>query len=234
MTIEHDDVFGAIYKDPTMVAVQFNRINAGGMKGHVLFGSSIACDHLISLKITQAEVSRNLSKDWFHGDLSSIIEVWLTPSQFSELLTSMNYGSGAPGTLRFLRGEGHFDLPELPSKSDQFKEEIDEDIKNFRLNIIRASEKAQELLDNPKPPTKATRLELKRMIDNIGAFAKSQLPFVMDQFNQQMAKTLSECKAEVDAFVTHVVQKTGLDALKDGAPQIEYIRQEQIGEGKSE
>jgi archaellum component FlaC len=232
MTVEQEN-FGTTYKDPAMVTVQFDRINVGGLKGHVLFGSSVGCNQIISLKISQAEVSRNLSEDWVHGE-GPIIEVWLTPSQFAELITSMNYGSGAPGTLRWLRGEGSFDLPELPSKSEQFKEEIDEDIKKFRYNIIRASKKAKDMLDDPKPPTKAVRQELKSMIDSIEAFASSQLSFVMDQFNQQMARTVSECKAEVDAFVTHVVQKTGLDTLKDSVPQISYTKQEQVGGAKSE
>jgi hypothetical protein len=234
MTVEHNKTFGTTYRDPAMVTVQFDRISIGGLNGHVLFGSSVACDQLISLKISQAEVARNLSEDWVHGDIGPIIEVWLTPSQFAELITSMNYGSGAPGTLRWLRGEGNFELPELPSKSEQFKEEIDEDIKNFRHNIIRASKKAKEMLDDPKPPTKAVRQELKSMIDSIEAFANSQLPFVMDQFNRQMARTVSECKAEVDAFVTHVVQKTGLDTLKKSVPQISYTKQEQIDGAKSE
>jgi hypothetical protein len=233
MTVEHEN-FGTTYRDPAMVTVKFDRINAGGLKGHVLFGSSVACDQLISLKISQAEIARKLSEDWVHGEINTIIEVWLTPSQFAELITSMNYGSGAPGTLRWLRGEGEFDLPELPSKSEQFKEEIDEDIKKFRHNIIQASKKAKDMLDDPKPPTKALRQELKSMIDGIESFANSQLPFVMDQFNRQMAKTVSECKAEVDAFVTNVVQKTGLDALKNSVPQISYTNQEQIGGEKSE
>jgi hypothetical protein len=233
MTVKHEN-FGTTYKDPAMVTVQFDRISIGGLNGYVLFGSSVACDQLISLKISQAEVARNLSEDWVHGDIGPIIEVWLTPSQFAELITSMNYGSGAPGTLRRLRGEGCFDLPKLPSKSEQFKEENDEDIKNFRHNIIRASKKAKDMLDDPKPPTKAVRQELKSVIDSIEAFASSQLPFVMDQFNRQMAKTVSECKAEVDAFVTHVVQKTGLDTLKDSVPQISCAKREQIGGVESE
>jgi hypothetical protein len=233
MTVEHDKTFGTTYRDPAMVTVQFSRINAGGLRGHVLFGSSVACDQIIQLSIMEGEVSRDLSQDWVHGH-KNIVEVWMTPAQFAELLTSMNYGSGAPGTLRFLRNEGEFELPELPSKSEQFREEIDRDVAEFQRTIARASKKAKELLDDPKPPTKAMRQELKLMIDGIEKFAGDHLPFVMDQFNRQMAKTVTECKAEVDAFVTHVVQKTGLDALKSSAPQISYTKQEQIGEEKVE
>jgi hypothetical protein len=72
MTVEYNKTVGTTYKDPAMVTVQFDRISAGGLKGHVLFGSSVACDQLISLKITQAEISRNLSEDWVHGDIAPI------------------------------------------------------------------------------------------------------------------------------------------------------------------
>jgi hypothetical protein len=68
-----DSIGGITYSDPTMVTVGFSRQTYGNIEGVSLFGSSVKNHQVISLRITQADLTRNLSSDWIHGDLKPII-----------------------------------------------------------------------------------------------------------------------------------------------------------------
>jgi len=43
----------------------------------------------------------------------------------------------------------------------------------------------------------------------------ANMPFVQTQFNEAMDKTVTEAKAEVEAFVSHKVTSLGLASLKE-------------------
>ena len=52
----------------------------------------------------------------------------------------------------------------------------------------------------------------------------SKIPFVSDQFREQMEKTVLEAKSEVEAFIEHKIRSTGMEALgykKENYPLIE-------------
>jgi hypothetical protein len=140
---------GFTYSDPTMVQVGFSR-QTYGSEGVTLFGSSVKNNNVISLKISQSEVNRRLSQDWYHAEPRPIIEVLLTPLQFSELLTTMNVGFGVPGTLA-RHGDQNFEVPEYPSKAEQFKEEVIGDLKAVIEQINAAGQIIEDLIDGPKP-----------------------------------------------------------------------------------
>jgi hypothetical protein len=46
------------------------------------------------------------------------------------------------------------------------------------------------------------------------------MPFYLDQFDEAATRVASQAKAEVDAFITTAVMNTGLQALKDKAPEL--------------
>ena len=52
------------------------------------------------------------------------------------------------------------------------------------------------------------------------SWLKSNIPYLAEQFAEQMDKTVTEAKAEVEAYVTQTIQRTGLDALEDMKPQL--------------
>ena len=215
-----DSIGGITYSDPTMVTVGFSRQTYGGIKGVSLFGSSVKNHQVISLRITQADLTRNLSSDWIHGDLKPIIEVLLTPLQFAELLTTLNVGSGVPATLVYHNGES-FDIPEFPSHGEQFRDEIKDDMEVVISTMREAEKEITDLIEDPKPVGKAVRKKLLDMVASYRNFIESHIPFVISQFGKQMDRTVVEAKADVDAFVQDTIVKTGIAELKKQAPQIE-------------
>ncbi len=200
----------------SFVTVQFNHISTGA-KGTVLFGSSIKHNHLVSLTVRKGSVRRNLNQDWVHGS-DEMIEVWLSPSQFAELLTTMNYGSGVPGTLKHVKGVRVED-PVLESKHLQFTKELSKDIEETLTHFDRILKRADSLLASSKPLTRAEKDELQEGIQKVQRLMTDHLPFLVKQFTQQMDKTASEAKAEVEAFIDHAVSSAGLQALKEKVEQ---------------
>jgi hypothetical protein len=208
---------GVVYSDPAMVQAGFSRQTREGV---TLFGSSVKNGTVISLAIHATDQTRFLSRDWYHAHPAPIIEVLFTPHQFAELLTTMNVGNGVPGTLVRHNGET-FDLPELPSKAEQFRDEIADDTREFVEKIKKERKTIENLLDDPKPIGKQARRSLKELLVSYQKLFDEHLPFIISQFERQMATTVAEAKAEVDAFVEHTVVQTGIEALKSQRPQIE-------------
>jgi hypothetical protein len=210
---------GIEYSDPAMVTVSFSRQTVGG-RGTSLFGCSVKNHSVISLKVHPATVDRNLSQDWVHEQMIPIVEVLLSPNQFAELLTTMNSCPGTPGTLVLYNGE-RYETPEFPSKSEQFKNEAKANIEKAMKGLGETEDAITAMLDDPKPIGKAVRKQLRDMVRVYRRLLEDHVPFLMDQFARQMNKTVSEAKAEVDAFVTDMAIRTGLESLKKSAPQIE-------------
>lgn len=210
---------GIRYRHPAMAMVSFTRCQ--GSKN--LFGSSIEQQHFIQLRIKTASVERELSNDWYHSDCRDLIEVSLTPNQFAELLTSMNVGDGVPCTLNEFNGE-HFSFPKMESKGSQFKREIRDAVKKTVGHMTTAVKDLENLLDRAKPLTKAEKAEVIDKIHSLHKLTEDSLPFILNQFQEQMDKSVVEAKAAVDTFITHTITKTGLTTLKDQG--IKFIEQE--------
>jgi len=224
MKIEKTDN-GVRYSDPAMVMVGFSRqTHGGGGDGISLFGSSIKNNNVISLHIYQAEVKRDLSQDWYHTR-EPIIEILLSPLQFAELLTTMNVGGGVPGTLIHHNGE-NFTLPKMPEKAEEFKEEIGKDFEEIIHKINEAGKIIENLIDDPKPIGKQVRKQLKDLVSSFRNTIEHHFPFILKQFSRQLARTVTEAKAEVDAFVEHTIVQTGIEELKKRVPQITEMTDE--------
>ena len=137
MTVEKNDN-GTIYSDPSMVMVGFSRpTHAVGADGVSLFGSSIKNSSVVSLTIYPAYIDRHLSQDWHHAKTQPIIEVLLSPLQFAELLTTLNIGFGVPATLVQHEGK-HYELPKIPSKAEQFRDEVADDFRKIVNSLVEA------------------------------------------------------------------------------------------------
>lgn len=221
-TKETGPIGGYNYEDPAYVTAKFSRMTGNA----TLFGSSVKHHQMIALEISHADMNRSLSRDWIHGG-KPIIEVWFSPNQFAELITTMNMGSGIPGTMRYHSGE-MFDLPEIPSKAEQFKEEAKESLTGLLSEIKEEIDKVEILIDEKKPLGQGAKKDLASILRRIEGFVTNNLGFIMSQFAEQMEKTVVEAKAEVEAFVDHAITQTGLEALKDSQPKLlDYDKDEE-------
>ena len=107
-----EDVLGTSYKHPSFGMLSFNRTHGGHSN---LFGSSIQHNDTIHMVLKEGVVIRGLNDDRYVGE-DEILEVEMSQSQFAELITSMNVGTGTPCTIKYLRGKGRINEADFINK----------------------------------------------------------------------------------------------------------------------
>lgn len=198
-------------KHPSYGMIGFSRISCGNQR---LFGSPIEHDTMIALRVHTAYRTESFGYEHIYAD-EDIVEVMLSPAQFSELLTTMNMGDGVPCTIRFDKENGHIKQPEsytnVRETSERYLEEAMEELsKRLDKLLTLASDIAES-----KTASKKSRTELFEAATMVKTQLVSNLPFVHKTFGEQMDKTVSEAKANVDALITTAVTKLGLEKLED-------------------
>lgn len=208
-------------KHPSQVQVSFSRVQSS----HPMpfYGSDIKVNNWIQLRIKTSIKKRDLSNDRFHAD-DTILEIRLSPNQFSELLTTMNVGEGVPGTLTFHQvldlPNGAVPMPVQENKTAIFKEEINLLGTDIMARMIELENTVDGL--NISKSAKTAILERTRMVKQD---ITSNLPFILRQAKEQVDKIVSAGKSAVDAFYTGVITRLGIAALQN-QPRITLIENE--------
>lgn len=202
--------FGEKTSHPSYGLLSFNRTDSN--TGKTLFGSSIKHQRTITMRIKTAEKERDLNKNWYYGR-DTIVEVEMSPVQFSEAITAMNMGDGTTVTIRRVHGKAIEPCPD-----DNIRERF---VDEFNSSINRVSDKLDELkaiandLKNQKGGLKVSeKKDLCSKIEMAHQDLKANLPFVLKQFNRQMNKSVLEAKGEIDAFVTNITQRLGIEEFR--------------------
>lgn len=175
-----------------------------------LFASRIPVDTAIALRVHTAEVSDEYGAEQVHHNHRPLVEVYLTPNQFSELLTTMNVSSGVPCTIKHVEGTEVEDFEKRKNARKRGEDYLTEILDELNDRIITLEKTA----DNLKLSKKA-KDELKLQIDVLKQHFESNIPFVGKVFKEEMDKVVVEAKADVDALVTHTVNQLGIKSLKN-------------------
>jgi hypothetical protein len=189
---------------------ELSRISSN--KGKTLFGSSIAHSNTIELRIYEAEHIRSeFSSDRYYAK-KNLITVEMSNTQFAELITSFNYGSGVPVTLRQFDGIRKAN----PISFDKRKQHIDEfklKMNKFSENLERDENRLIELLKKPKL-SKADKHEMTLLFTYARRNINQNIPFFESMFEEQIDKTITEAKGEIDSFINNAVTRTGIETLQ--------------------
>jgi len=177
-----------------------------------LFGSSIRHGNTVRLKIKTAEVKRDLHTDWYHG-VEGLIEVELSPTQYAEMISSMNIGDGVPCTIRHINQEHMKNPPEVKQRQI-FEEEFKKDVDEIKRMCDGGVKEISKTLLKKGGITVAERKEVNNQISMLMQSVNSNLPFLQKSFNESIDKTVLEAKGEVEAFVTNKVLSLGIKGLE--------------------
>lgn len=207
-----------IQKHESQAQVSFSRVNRNSPVA--FYGSDVKVNSWIQLKISTSSKKRSLSNDWYFPE-NTLIEIRLSPNQFSELITSMNCFEGVPATIIYHNGEllpqGRIESPIEENKTEVFKQEIDEHASTIQ-NRMRVLESTIENSNITVKVKKQIADEVKMLRQEIN----SNFPFILLQAKEQVDKIVSAGKQAVDAFYTGVITRLGVAALKN-MPQVELI-----------
>lgn len=198
-----------IKKHESYGMIQISRVQGGDS---ALFGSSIKHDNKIEIRIHPAEVDRHLNTDWFHAINLPYIEIELSPTQFAEAITNMNT-QGVPCTIKRLNGKGLEKCP-FENKRQLIDDEFKETISDISRKLDNLTKRTEELLTQNKAPKKSEKEEILNAISNLKMEIKSNIPYIKEQFTEQMDKTTTEAKGEVEAYWLHKINQLGLGGLE--------------------
>ncbi|MDA3854867.1 MAG: hypothetical protein PF569_01315 [Candidatus Woesearchaeota archaeon] len=213
---------------PSFGSVSLSKITCGNK---AMFRSSIKHDNYISLKIKQSHLCRSHSED-NHSSVGeqTIVEIALSPLQFSEMLTTMNYGEGVPCTIEHridYDNCNYIKYPDEMAHKDKLQEFLDEtgDVSKDLQRFIKPHlEKVSSNLDLNKTLSKTAQKELLKDLQTVMDHLGSNSKFFMKQFTKYMESTVVEAKATIDSHVDAVVRQTGLEAIKANKMLIEEIK----------
>lgn len=207
-------------KHPSYVMVGFSRRQ--GNPGR-LFGSALPQHQTyITLSVTTAtQVIRNGEAMYFGGIRGQVLEVDLSPAQFAELLTSMNVGTGVPGTLRCIQ---NVSVEKPPSQEGTDVENIRAEFKT-RLNEVSEKLKegrvrAREILEKKGALTKSEKEEIEAILRTTDKILLDYGPYLVDLFQEATSRVVTAAKSEIDSFVTHNVIAEGIKSLVKKASEV--------------
>jgi hypothetical protein len=165
-----------------------------------LAGSDFRHQNYIVVTLRGAHLSRSLSNDRWSGN-KSIVQFAMSEAQWATFVSAMNIGDGVPCTLEYTREDGR--LPKI--------EAIDDRVKVFKNEMMDTMGDAIKVLQklHDEAPTKKMKGAVALAIQEI----RSNVPFVVGQFDEHMEKTVEKAKVEVNAYLTSAVHRAGIAAL---------------------
>lgn len=199
-----------VIRHPSFGMVGLSRRSSSGYTP--LFGSNIQHSQTITLTIKRAENNRHLNNDFFHG-LEQLIEIEMSGSQYAELISSFNIGDGIPCTIRQFDKHSYPDPP-YENPIDIFQREFSAKINNIGKECKSMTEDAFKMLKDKPTINKSDREFILNSINMLVQQINSNIPFISQEFNESMEKTVSQAKMEIETFVTNRITALGIDAAK--------------------
>ena len=205
---------------PSYGMLRFARVSRSG--GTKLFGSSIQHNNTIELTISEGSVERSLNSDFYMGHKQKIV-VEMSETQFAEAITSFNIGSGVPVTITYTEKDGMIESCPFASKREQFENEFNENVDEANQEVNELISTLEQLFSDKKSLTKKDKEEILSSLGRIRRDINSSQKFLYSQFNEQMNKTVSEAKGEVDAFVQSKINTIAAIAISEQQKQFTGI-----------
>ena len=194
---------------PAYGMLLFSRVSGGDPN---LFGSSVEHNHKISLTLRTGQVKRNLNEDWYLGD-KTLFNVEMSYTQFAELISSMNVGSGVPVTIRFIKGEGEMP-PVIPvSKRKQFIDEFESNNKDSNKQILALIEKVKAIFSEKRALKASEKQAVLNDLHQLSMMVDSHNTFIAKQFNETMEHISGEAKGEIEAFFDNKIRQLAAESF---------------------
>lgn len=192
---------------PSFGIIEFTRVN--GINN--FFGSDLEQDHYIQLTISEGEKVSDLSSERFYPN-KRILKARMTATQFSELITSLNIGSGVPCTLEIVNDKIIEKLPKQENRKEFVHRKFKDRLKEFSSNLISYQKEAKDIVKK-KTLSKDDQNILINNLDYLIAEINSNMPFFAECFQEVMDEMVIEAKTEIEASILHKINQAGLSTL---------------------
>ena len=196
-------------KHPSFGQISFNRVNGNDTK---FYGSELPQDHYVTMEVKNSEIVRDLTQDRYYAVGIPLIKIRMSSSQFSEMITSMNCGSGVPCTIERLGGNKVDDLPIQESRKEFVHRKFEDRMKIFTDSIRENQKKAKEIVKK-KTLSKQDIHDLTYQLEWLTQEVEENIPFFAKCFQETMDEVVHEAKTEVENAIQHKINVLGTNAL---------------------
>ena len=177
-----------------------------------LFGSSIKHSNTIRMRLCHGNVDRYLNRDWYYAtDL--IAEVEMSYSQFAEAITAMNVGDGVPVTILTTEKDGRMPSCDFEDKKDSFENEFKDHLREINEQSIVLLKEVKEAFETKKTFNKTDKEKILNILHHLTMDIESNTNYIYSSFNEQMEKTVTEAKGEIEAFAENRLMSIAQAAL---------------------
>lgn len=174
------------------------------------YGSELPQNHYIKMEISNSEVSRTLSKEWYLAK-KLLARLRMSSGQFAELITSLNTGGGTPCTIEYF-GKPVEPMPTQESRKEFTHRKFQERMTEFAKSIRAEQIKARELVKK-KTLSKQDIHELTHHIEWLTSEVERTIPFFMECFQETMDQIVNEAKTEIENAIQHKISVLGIEEL---------------------
>jgi hypothetical protein len=176
--------------------------SSGNMR---FYGTDLPQSTFYTLRIHSSALEKSVHRDYY-SDEKSIIEVRLTPLQFSEMITTMNT-MGTPCTIAYRDGKKVEELPKILSSKEFILNEFEETTKTVRNSFRDIENEINSILN--KLPKKDQEL-LKSKIWSMGKQIDDVMPYLLGEFQERVDTISAEAKNVITNHIQEQTQQNGL------------------------
>ncbi len=171
------------------------------------FGSDIFHSGGISIKISNGERERNLSREWYRAK-ECVVAVDLSYNQFVEMITSAMNTEGVPCTFRFKNKENIKHQCYVEDVSDLFRK----DMENTNEELIERLVDLENEIRGLKVSNKAKK-DLLMRADTIKSHL-ANFDFVAKCFDEKIDSVALEAKNSISNYIDHKIYSLGVGSLR--------------------
>jgi ElaB/YqjD/DUF883 family membrane-anchored ribosome-binding protein len=206
---------------PSYGLLQFNRVQ-GSPKN--LFGTHLKPQHFIELKVLRGERHAGLGSEHYYGK-EVLLRAWMSANQFAECITTMNIGMGIPCTLRQVKGEGELPYPpEQTVRTEEMHAHFKKRISGFSSSLKESVKQVEAILNKTGSITKGDRQQLHDIMCSALQEVDSNIPYILEEYEEATQKLVVQAKTEFDSFVTHAATRIGLEQIsKNGLANMQLL-----------
>lgn len=199
------------FTHPSFGQIRFGRVNSTGTN---FYGSELRQDNYIEMSVLKSEIHRDLTCDRYFGYETPLIRIRMTANQFSELVTSMNMGSGVPCTVEVLNQKKVEEFPNPESRKEFVHRKFSDRMKEF-TDTLKVKQARVKELSAKKTLSKEDQKELNWTVEWLTQEVAKNIPYFAECFQETMDTVVNEAKLEVENAIQHKINTLGLQALHD-------------------
>lgn len=212
--------------DKNIGTISISRTSGGSSNRFV--GSTVPSDTAIRIQIRQAEkYSDEFNKERFNSR-ANIVEVEMTPNQWAELITTLNYGMGTPCTITRVGNEEIPQTYETESVFEYYNDKLQDKFLDARSELKENFKDAKDILDNKKSITKSDRATILHAYSRVERFFGDSAPFMQKLFKEDIQKHTVDAAIAFKHDMDSIIKSLSKEQLKN-IENMENVTSEKLG-----